>query len=80
MIDDLLEVFEERAAIMEYDGEMSREEAEAAAASSLRAYRYRLTESDTWYSVIAPGCSIDDAWYLLRNKFGEERVVEVEPA
>lgn len=75
--DHIQEHLEERAAIMEYDGELPREQAEHEARKALRVYHYRLTDNpDTWLVLIAPGCDLDEATKSLQLRFGE-RFVDV---
>lgn len=75
---DIQEAIEERAAIQEYEGGLSRPEAEQAAKSNMRVYHYRLTDNpDTWLTMIAPGCELEEVERSLKNRFGEERVLDV---
>jgi len=68
----------ERSAIMEYDGGLTREQAEAEAERTLRVYEYRLTDNpDSWLVLIAPGCDLEQATRTCHNKFGSDRVIEV---
>jgi len=68
----------ERAAIQEYDGGLTREQAEAEAVRTLRVFHYRLTDNpDAWLVLIAPGCDLEQAIRTCRNNFGSERVLEV---
>jgi hypothetical protein len=61
----------ERAAIQEYDGGLTRKQAEAEARRALRVFEYRLTENpDSWLVLIAPGCDLDEARESLRQRFG----------
>jgi hypothetical protein len=73
----IVEAIEERAAIREFDGGESSEAAEREARSALRVHRYRMTDKpDIWLTMIAPGCSLEDAARDLRGRFGE-RLLEV---
>ena len=68
----------ERAAIQEYDGGLTREQAEAEALRNLRVFHYRLTDNpDAWLVLIAPGCDLEQATRTCHNKFGADRVIEV---
>ena len=68
----------ERAAIQEYDGGLTREQAEAEALRTLRVFHYRLTDNpDAWLVLIAPGCDLEQTTRTCRNKFGADRVMEV---
>lgn len=72
------ETFEERAAIHEFDGGLSRPEAERQAREAIRIYHYRLTDKPaSWLTMIAPGCDLDQARYALTNTFGPNRLVDV---
>ena len=67
----------ERAAIQEYDGGLTREQAEAEARRTLRVFEYRLTDKpDTWLVLIGPGCDLIEATESLRGRFGK-RLIEV---
>ena len=68
----------ERAAIQEYDGGLTREQAEAEAERTLRVFHYRLTDNPgAWLVMIAPGCDLGQATRTCHNKFGSDRVIEV---
>lgn len=68
----------ERAAIMEYDGELDRDVAEAEARRELRIYEYRLTDNPSaWLVMITPGCNLEQAITTCNNKFGSDRIIEV---
>lgn len=74
------EVYEERAAIREYDGHESRKEAEAKAREAMRVYEYRLTDNGPdgpWLILLAPGCNLLEAECSLKNRFGDDRVQDV---
>jgi len=65
------EHLEERAAIMEYDGGLSREKAETEARKALRVFEYKLTDNpDAWLVLIAPGCELEEARENLSGRFG----------
>ena len=67
----------ERAAIQEYDGGLTREQAEAEARKALRVYRYRLRDVPGGDLIlIAPGDSLAEATEGLRARFGK-RLVDV---
>ena len=68
----------ERAAIQEYDGGLTRKQAEAEARRTLRVFEYRLTDNpDAWLVMIAPGCELGQATMTCHNTFGPDRVIEV---
>lgn len=72
------EHLDERAAIMEHDGGLTREQAEAEAQRSLRVFHYRLIDNpNSWLVLIAPGCDLEQAIVTCRNKFGTDRILEV---
>jgi hypothetical protein len=72
------EHLEERAAIQEYDGGLTREQAETEARQALRVYEYRLTDNpNAWLVMIAPRCDLDQATRTCRKRFGPDRVLEV---
>ena len=60
------------------DGGESREAAALQARHAMRVYRYRLIDKpDTWLTMIAPDCDLDEARRSLRLRFGE-RLTAVE--
>jgi len=72
------EHLEERSAIQEFDGGLSRPEAEREARRSLRVFLYRLTDDpDAELVFIGPGRSLESARERLQQHFGAERVIEV---
>ena len=72
------EHLEERAAIMEYDGGLTRDQAETEAHKALRVFEYRLTDNpDAWLVLIAPGCDLDEARGSLQVRF-EKRLIDVK--
>ena len=72
------EHLEERAAIMEYDGGLPREQAEHEARRALRVFHYRLTDNPKSSLVlILPGCDLNEATKRLHVRFGE-RLVDVK--
>ena len=76
--DAIREAIEERVAIREFDAGEARQVAERAARSAMRVYQYRLTDRpDTWLTMLAPGCDLDEARRTLALRFGAERVIEV---
>ena len=65
-----------RAAGCGPDGGESRE---AAARHAMRVYRYRLIDKpDTWLTMIAPDCDLEEARRSLRLRFGERLAAVVE--
>lgn len=76
---DIQEAIEERAAILEFDADQPRPEAEIQAANAMRVYRYRLTEKpNDWLMMIAPGCDLEEARRALVGRFGAERLMDVQ--
>ena len=67
----------ERAAIQQFDGGLSRPEAERQAKSNMRVYHYRITDyPDSWMVMIAPGCDLTEARSCLGTKF-QDRLIDV---
>ncbi len=75
--EDAREYFQERAAIGEFDGGLSRKDTEAQAAR--RVFEYRLADGPgQWLVVLAkPGDGLAEITESLRGRFGTERVLEV---
>ena len=72
------EHLEERAAIQEYDGGLTRKQAEIEARRTLRVFEYRLTDNpDSWLVLIAPGCGLSEAARTCHKTFGADRVLDV---
>lgn len=74
------EAYEERAAILEYDGGLSQAQAETQAKVEQRLYEYRLTDNGPdgpWLILLAPGCDLPEAERSLKNRFGAYRVLAV---
>ncbi len=74
------EYFEERSAIREYDGELSREKAEAETKKEMPVFEYQLAENGPngpRLIYFAPGCSLAEAEQSLRQQFGPDRVLAV---
>ncbi len=76
--DDITEHLAERAAIQEFDGGLPRHRAEQAAIERLRVYEYRLTDSEDWLVLIAPGCSLEQAREACIVRFGS-RLADIRP-
>lgn len=76
---DIREQIEERAAIMEYDGGLSRQEAEQAAAAAIRVYCYRVKEKPNSELVaIMPNTELNEAYENLRLKYGDRLLTVYE--
>lgn len=76
----ITEAVVERAAIMEFDGGLPRDQAEHQARSSMRVYRVLVGMMDTdprWCTLLAPGCDMAEAQRAAVAQFGAERVLEV---
>jgi hypothetical protein len=72
------EAIEERAAILEFDADLPRTQAEAQATNAMRVYRYRVTDKPhDWLVMIAPGCDLEEARRILIGRFGETRLIDV---
>ena len=68
---NIQEQIEERVAIMEYDGGLSRKDVEREAAAAIRVYCYRVKEKPGSELVaIMPNTKLDEAYECLRLKFG----------
>ena len=77
LLQDIRERVEERAAIMEFDGGLSRKDAEQAAAAAIRVYCYRVTDKpSSELSVIMPNTELPEAIEILNDKYGD-RLIEV---
>jgi len=76
---DIREQIEERAAIMEYDGGLSRKDAEQAAAAAIRVYCYRVKEKPNSELVaIMPNTELDEAYENLRLQYGDRLLTVYE--
>jgi hypothetical protein len=61
------------------DGGESREAAALQARHAMRVYRYRLIDKpDSWLTMIAPDCDLEEARRSLRLRFGERLTAVVE--
>jgi hypothetical protein len=80
LLQDIREHLEERAAIMEYDGGLSRHDAEQAATKAIRVYCYRMTDKPyTELTVIMPNTEFDEAIEKMKNKYGDH-LLDVYPS
>jgi len=71
------EAIEKRATFRTLDGGASRKATAERPPSPMRVYRYRLLDKpDTWLTMIAPDCDLEEARRCLRLRFGE-RLTEV---
>lgn len=71
------EYLEERAAIHEYDGGLSRSESEREARRNMQVFTFRLTDDpNADLILISPASTLDDARRRLAHQFGN-RIVEV---
>ena len=76
---DIRERTEERAAIMEFDGGLSRQDADVAAAKSMRVYCYRVTDKpDSELVTLKPNVELAEATQELKERYGD-RLLEVYP-
>jgi hypothetical protein len=70
---------EERATFRALDGGTSRKAKAEPAPSPMRVYRYRLLDKpDTWLTMIAPHCDLEEARRSLALRFGERLTAVVE--
>ena len=68
-----------RTAVRAPGGRESREAAALRARHAMRVYRYRLIDKpDTWLTMIAPDCDLEEARRSLRLRFGERLAAVVE--
>lgn len=67
---NIQEHLDERAAIMEFDGGLTRDQAESEARKTLRIYEYRLKGCKNWMVKISPGCSLEEARKSCELTFG----------
>ena len=75
---NIQEHLEERAAIQEIDGGLSRQEAEKQARSNMKIYRYQLSDCPgSWLVVIMPGYDINEARESLTTRF-QKRLIKVK--
>ncbi len=75
--ENIREHLKERAAIQEFDGGLSRTEAEQQAKSNMRVFHYRISDyPDSWMVMIAPGCDLTEARSCLGTKF-QDRLIDV---
>ena len=77
---DIAEAIEERAAILEYDGNEDRATAEAQAVSAMRVYRLLIAmgegEEPRWITMLAPNTDLSEAERVAHLKFpGRVRAV-----
>lgn len=74
---DIAEHLAERSAIQEFDGRLTRQEAESDARRNLRVFEYRLMDAPkSWLILIAPGYTFAEAAASLGDRFGT-RLLEV---
>jgi hypothetical protein len=73
------EAIEERATFRTLDGGASGKATAARPPSPMRVYRYRLLDKpDTWLTMIAPDCDLEEARRSLVLRFGERLTAVVE--
>ena len=79
LLQDIRERTEERSAIMEFDGGLSRQDADAAAVKSMRVYCYRVkSKPNSELTVIMPNTELPEAIEKLKEKYGD-RLLSVTP-
>ena len=70
---------EERDPVRTLDGGASRKATAEQPPSSMRVYRYHLLDKpDTWLTMIAPDCDLEEARRSLALRFGERLTAVVE--
>lgn len=73
------EYLEERAAIMEFDGGLSRKQAEQAATTAIRVYCYRVKDKpNSELIAIMPDTELDEAYQNLKLKYGDRLLTVYE--
>ncbi|MGZ8152420.1 MAG: hypothetical protein ACXW0Q_06115 [Methylovulum sp.] len=73
------EYLEERAAIMEFDGGLTRKEAEQAAITAIRVYCYRVKDKpNSELIAIMPNTELDEAYQNLKLKYGDRLLTVYE--
>jgi hypothetical protein len=78
-LEAVAEAIEERAAIREFYGGETREVAERNARSTMRIFRYMMTDKPSlWRVWIAPCCELAEARLNLELRFGERLLDVVE--
>ncbi len=78
-IENIREHIEERAAIMEYDGGLSRHDADQEGTRAIRVYRYRVTDNPkSELTAIMPNTSLSEAQESLKLKFGSRLLAVYE--
>lgn len=76
---DIKEQLEERAAIMEFEGGLSRKEAEKAALSSIRVYAYRIKDAPEKEPVmITQDTDLEEARRELTLRYGDRLMMVME--
>jgi len=79
LIETIREQIEERAAIMEYDGGLSRHDAEQEATKAIRVYCYRTKEKpDSELVAIMPNTSLAEAHESLSLRYGDKLLAVYE--
>ena len=79
LIENIREQIEERAAIMEYDGGLSRHDAERAAVKAIRVFCYRVREKpDSELVAIMPNTSLAEAHESLSLRYGDKLLAVYE--
>jgi hypothetical protein len=79
LLQDIRERTEERSAIMEFDGGLSRQDADVAATKSMRVYCYRVkSKPNSELTVIMPNTELPEAIEKLKEKYGD-RLLSVTP-
>lgn len=77
----IAESIEERAAIREFEGREPREVAEREARASMRVFNIHVDmgpgQPSKWATMLAPGCSLEEARREAVHRFGAGRVLDV---
>lgn len=77
--ENIREYLAERAAIMEFDGGLSRKNAEQAAATAIRVYCYRVKDKPgAELTVLMSNTELDEAYQNLKLKYGDRLLTVYE--
>lgn len=76
---DIHEAIEEKAAILEYEAGMPRQQAEKRAPGAVGAFNYVLADCPgKVFTMLSPGSSLAEARRLIEHQYGVDRVVDVQ--
>jgi hypothetical protein len=79
LLQDIRERTEERSTIMEFDGCLSRQDADVAATNAMRVYCYRVTDKpESELVTLKPNVELAEATKELKERYGD-RLLSVTP-